>query len=171
MRKLLVCFVLLLASYFANANPLFMPVVDKIVIQGKYEYFYTEYGDLIGREDIGVSGSFYLYNDIDDDWDEEGYFISDGEWCKYYDSRTGKYVGKVRAWYEEKKVWESAEGMYNYYTLEIRSYVDAKDRPVATYREQDTKGFLGPSFTEILSNLTGLNTGTTLILDGKIRMY
>jgi hypothetical protein len=177
MKKTLILLSLLLISFLADANPLFFPASSTIVVKGKYEYFYDSYGNLLGCEEIGSSGMVYCYLG-NGEWDEEGYFIEENDWCLYYCTwLDNAYVGKV------KSSTELFKDLGSYFERESRFYVDEKNRPVATYYERltgqigdDIKTILG-TFENMLNPLGALlNDGQpvkhkVLVLNGKVRIY
>ncbi len=178
MKKALVLLSLLLSFSLAEANPLFFPQSKTLVIQGQYEYFYDDYGNLLGCEDVGSSGMVYFYNG--EGWEEEGYFVEENGWCLYYCTwRDNAYVGKVKTTTEYFR-----DGLYDkVYSKSSRFYVDERNRPVATYNEtlsgatgDDFKTLFGAIETAVNPLRALLNGGkpverTIFVLKGKVRLY
>ena len=180
MKKLFLFLLLfsLLASTRANGNPLFADVVKCIII-GNLEYFYDSYGNVVVREDIGDAG--YLY---DNDGNAFACFSSDGNpysnvGALYYDL-DGNYMGKLL---------RSSSTIITGETIIKRTYLDHRNRPVATFVEQDTFGTMAEiaeaedkddkakesvalSFlARLFGNSIGSNTGKTFVLSGRIQRY
>ena len=176
MKRVIICIAFLMASIWAEANPLFYPHVRTIVKTDNYEYFYDDAGDLVGREDIGSAGFVYWYNG--ESFEEEGYFVSENGWTLYYDNITERYVGKGSFSNEYYKD--------NYGETRIRStsiYVDERNRPVATYFGRNINNSFGTLFDSIENILNplraieqvasgeGVRTRIILQLQGKVRLY
>jgi len=162
MKKTLFFFLFLFLSYCVSANPLYFPTIYKIIVSGKYEYCYTRYDDLLLIEEVGSAGSIFTYDN--GETFQEGYFVSDDNLLSkvggfYYDLQ-GNYLGKVLISQEETLLGD----------IDVRTYVDAKNRPVATYKA--VTGSLS-SFAGLLSGNLGQAVGVSkvYILYGNVRMY
>ena len=172
------CFlVLLLFSLFVSTsafgNPLFADVV-KMVIRGNLEYYYDSYGNVVVREDVGEAG--YLYNNNGEAF---ACFSSDGNpfsnvAALYYDL-DGNYMGKV--------LLSSSQDIFGQ-TSKKWTFLDHRNRPVATFVEQTTLDVLaeaGKAEAEndqdaynaaVLGFLGGaLNATETYVLSGRIQRY
>ena len=159
MKKAVLLLSLLVFSSLADANPLLFPNCSVIEIKGNYEYFYDEFGELIGREDVGSSGSVYGYWG-DGDWREEGYFIEENGWCLYYCTwLDNAYVGKGKS---SSELFRDGDGLYDRVS---RFYVDARNRPVATYYER-LSGQMGDSFKQIFGYMENMLDPLGAILNG-----
>lgn len=172
------CFlVLLLFSLFvstsASGNPLFADVV-KIVVSGNLEYYYDSYGNVVVREDVGDAG--YLYNNNGEAF---ACYSSDGNpfsnvGALYYDL-DGNYMGKVLV--------SSSQDIFGQKST-VRTYLDHKNRPVATFVEQSTLEKLAEAgkaeaennqdaYNAAALGILGsvLNATETYVLSGRIQRY
>lgn len=164
MKKIILLLSLVLFSLLAEANPLFFLGSTVIIIKGNYEYFYTEDGDLLGREDIGSSGMVYSYEG--GEWEEIGYFFEENGWCLYYCLENeyvgNEYMGKVKSsteYYRESPYSETI------YSRSSRFYVDEKNRPIATYNER-LSGRVGDDFKDVFGVMDMMINPLGALLNG-----
>ena len=178
----LMLFLLLVMDYNAYSNPLFAPLADRVEIRSGGTYYYCN-GNLFYREVGNASGT--IYDVVDGEAFEIGYYVEDGDprsnvYRNYYDL-DGNYCGKCL-------ISTSSEAFSGDQIITL-SYIDHKNRPVATYVERGTVGsLLGYSAAEqtgdvnagidaILGllgaafNNNGVSVGRTFLLSGKIRTY
>lgn len=164
----------LLVSETTYANPLFADVV-KIYVIGNLEYFYDSNGNVVVREDVGNAG--YLYNNNGEAFacfsTSDDYFSNVGA---YYYDLNGNYLGKVLV--------SSSNDFFTGDTIITRTYLDHKNRPVATFVEQSILGQLaeagkaedendqGAYAAAIMGLLGGtMKVSKTYVLSGRIQRY
>ena len=175
----LVFTLLLLMESSAVCNPLFANIV-KIVVKGDLEYCYDSNGNLLIREDVGHSG--YLYNNngeafacfsgTDNPYDNVS--------ALYYDL-DGNYWGKCQVTSKTEPITGDE--------LIVRTYLDHKNRPVATFVQKSALSSMADyaaaekaedvdagvaAFMNMLGSALGnigVDVGKTYVLSGRIQRY
>lgn len=173
-KSLFACIALFSASLFATANPLFFSYTALIAIDNDAIYFFDDTGSLVGREDLdGAAGMVYDYVPYgSNEWEETGYFTTENDWTLYY-NESGEYLGKAHT-----DAYVVRDFMGDPQIEVIITYVDHKNRPVATYKGRQINSTLNTLLDAnplaTLKNLFANRQSTRRIvlnLQGKVRVY